>query len=127
MALKGEIIRVPEVLYHKRMHGDSASAQWSKWSKEDKTKAWMEHCRDCLKIIFRQGFKQEEFLRLIEASKLRLIYAVYPVCPKLLVFLNKTKLLVYIKKNKRASLVETFEKKIVTLSDLLVGQQALSH
>ena len=68
----------------------------------------MEHCRDCLKIIFRQGFKQEEFVRLIEASKLRLFRSYFPVRLKLLVYLNK---------KERASLIETFEKKIVALSE----------
>jgi len=126
MALKGELIRVPEVLYHKRFHGDSINAQWNK-STKDKSKAWMEHCIDCLKIIIRQEFKQEEIERLIEASKLRLVYSVSLVRPKLpvylnnktklLVYLNKTKLVVYLNKKERASLLETFEKKIVALSE----------
>jgi len=114
MALKGELIRVPEVLYHKRIHGDAVGAQMST---EYKTKAWMEHCIDCLKIIFRQEFKQEEIVRLIEASKSRLFRSYFPVRLKLLVYLNKTKLLVYLNKKERASLIETFEKKIVTLSE----------
>ena len=115
MALKGELIRVPEVLYHKRLHGDNVTSL--PWMIEDKTKAWMEHCIDCLKIIFRQEFKQEEIVRLIEASKSRLFRSYFPVRLKLLVYLNKTKLLVYLNKKERASLIETFEKKIVALSE----------
>ena len=114
MALKGELIRVPEVLYHKRLHDDSVCAQMST---EYKSRAWMEHCVDCLKIILRQEFKQEEFVRLTEAYKSRLDQAVYPVRHKLLVYLNKTKLLVYLNKKERASLVKTFEKKVVALSE----------
>jgi len=114
MALKGELIRVPEVLYHKRLNGDSVCAQMST---EYKSKAWMEHCVDCLKIILRQGFKREELVRLTEASKSRLDQAVYPVRHKLLVYLNKTKLLVYLNKKERDSLVKTFEKKVVALSE----------
>jgi len=118
MALRGELIRVPEVLYHKRIHGDSVVAQWStEWSTKYKTKAWMEHCINCLKIIFRQEFKQEEIVRLIEASKSRLFRSYFPVRFKLLVYLNKTKLLVYLNKKERASLIETFENKIVALSE----------
>jgi len=105
MALKGELIRVPKVLYRKRIHSDSVRAQWRT---DDKTKAWMEHCIDCLKIISRQGFKREELVRLIEASKSRLVQSIYPICPKFLVNLNK---------KERASLIETFEKTIVALSE----------
>jgi len=115
MALKGELIRVPEVLYHKRIHGDSVGAQMST---ENKTKAWMEHCIDCLKIIFRQEFKQEEIVRLIEASKSRLFRSYFPIRLKLLDYLNENKLLVYLNKKERASLIETFEKKIVALSEV---------
>jgi len=114
MALKGELIRVPEVLYHKRIHGDSVIAQMSK---KIKTKAWMEHCLDCLKIIFSQELKQEEIVPLIEASKSRLFRSYFPVRLKFLVYLNETKLLLYLNKKERASLIETFEKKIVVLSE----------
>ena len=51
MALKGELIRVPEVLYHKRFHDGSAHNGWGKFTKVEKTKAWLEHHMDCLKII----------------------------------------------------------------------------
>jgi len=105
MALKGELIRVPKVLYHKRLHDKNVHLQWMT---DDKTKAWMEHCIDCLKIIFRQEFKREEFVQLIEASKSRLVKAVYLDCPKSLVNSNK---------KERASFVETFEKKIVALCE----------
>ncbi len=106
MALKGELIRVPEVLYHKRLHGDNVTSL--PWMIEDKTKAWMEHCIECLKIIFRLEFNQEEFVRLIEASKSRLDRLVSRDCAKSLVNSNK---------KERALFLETFEKKIVALSE----------
>ena len=107
MALKGELIRIPEVLYHKRLLDDSVHAKWRK-EKVDRDNLWMEHCLDCLKIIFRQEFNQEEFVRLIESSKSRLDKVVNLDCPKSLVNSNK---------KERASFVETFEKKIVALSE----------
>jgi len=106
MALKGELIRVPEILYHKRLHDDNVTSL--PWMIEDKTKAWMEHCIDCLKIIFKQEFNQEEFVRLIEASKSRLLKVVYLDCRKSVVNSNK---------KERASFVETFERKIVALRE----------
>jgi len=75
MVLKGEIIRIPEVLYNKRLHAhdDSVHNHWGKFSSREKSKALLEHHKDCLKIIFRAGFKQEELVRLIEASKARFL------------------------------------------------------
>jgi len=79
MALKGELMRIPEVLYHKRFHDDSVHNSWQTLGKEDKIKAWLEHCKDCLKIIFRAGFELEELVRLIRASKIRLVQEVNPL------------------------------------------------
>ena len=73
MAMKGELIRVPEVLYHKRRHEASHFYPWNYVRKEEKTKAWLEHCKDCLKIIMMGGFNQDELNLLIEAIQSRLI------------------------------------------------------
>ena len=75
MVLKGDMISVPEILYHKRYHGHEGSVhdQWSKFGKDDKIKALLEHHKDCLEIIFRARFEQEELIRLIEASKSRFL------------------------------------------------------
>jgi len=105
MALKGELIRIPEVLYHKRLQDDSVHAQWEI---KDRSKLWIEHCIDCLKIIFRQDFTQEEFEQLIESSKSRLLKIVKLDCAKSLVNSNK---------KERALFVEKFEKRIVALSE----------
>ena len=81
MALTGELIRVPEVLYHKRFHDHDGSFHhsWKKFSKEDKIKAWTEHCKDCLKIIFRAGFEPEELASLVKATKSRLVQEIIPL------------------------------------------------
>lgn len=73
MAMKGELIRVPEVLYHKRYHEGSLFNPWETVRKEEKTRAWLEHCKDCLKIIFGACFNQEELDLLIKSIQSRLV------------------------------------------------------
>jgi len=109
MALKGEMIRIPEVLYHKRFVDHSVIASWEKLGKEAKTKAWLEHCKDCVKIIFRAGFKLEELVRLVEASKSRLVQEVNPLWAH-----NEV---LNLSKKDRASLVENIEKTIIVLGE----------
>jgi len=79
MALKGDLIRVPEVLYHKRYHDHEGSFDnsWEKLSQVNKTKARLEHHKDCLKTIFRAGLEQQELARLIEASKSRFLHELW--------------------------------------------------
>jgi len=73
MAMKGELIRIPEVLYFKRYHEDSLFHPWETVSKEGREEAWLEHCKDCLKIIFEAGFNQEELDLLIKSIQSRLV------------------------------------------------------
>ncbi len=73
MTMKGELIRVPEVLYHKRYHEGSFFNPWETVRKEEKTQAWLEHCKDCLKIIFGADFSQEELDLLIKSIQSRLV------------------------------------------------------
>jgi len=114
MALKGELIRVPEVLYHKRYHYHDGSVRdhWGNFSKVEQTKAWLEHCKDCLKIIFRAGFELEELVRLIEVSKSRLVQDVNPLGPYQLFNSNEKD-----RDSLRASLVENLEKTIIVLGE----------
>ena len=111
MALKGELIRVPEVLYHKRRHDHVGSVvnSWRQFSKEEKIKAWTQHCKDCLKIIFRAGFEPEEFVSLVKATKSRLVQEVIPLYAD-------DELLDLIEKD-RASLLENLEKTIFALGE----------
>jgi len=112
MTLKGELIRVPEILYDKRIHphGGSIGHSWRKFIKLEQTKAWLEHCKDCLKIIFRAGFEPEELIRLIEVCKSRLVQDVNPLGPYRL-FNEKDR------DSLRASLVENLEKTIIVLGN----------
>jgi len=112
MALKGELIRVPEILYHKRYHDGSVHDSWQKLGKENIIKAWTEHCKDCLKIIFRARFELEELVRLIEVSKSRLVQDVNPLCPYQLFNSNEKD-----RYSLRASLVENLEKTIIVLGE----------
>jgi len=109
MTLKGELIRFPEVLYHKRYHDDSVHDSWQKFRKEKNIQVWLEHCRDCLKIIFRAGFEVEELYRLMEASKSRLVQEVNP--------LWTYEGLSSLDERDRASLIESLEKTIIALGE----------
>ena len=107
MVLMGEMIRIPEVLYYKRYHDSSVHAQWWECGKEEAIKAWLEHCTDCLKLIFMAGFKQEELIHLIGAAKSRLVQEVHPICP------NSD--LLKLNEKERTLLIEVFEKVIIDL------------
>ncbi len=109
MALKGELIRVPEVLYHKRYHDGSAHDLWGEIGSEDRIKTWTEHCKDCIKIIFRAGFEPEELDRLIEATKSRLFQEVHP--------LWSYEEISSLDEKDRASLLENLEKTIISLAE----------
>jgi len=103
MVLKGELIRIPEVLYHKRYddHDSAVHNQWEKSRIVEDAKSWLEHHKDCLKTIFRAGFKQEELVRLIEASKSRFLPELW-----------------YMNEKERASFVETLlERTIIALDE----------
>jgi GT2 family glycosyltransferase len=48
LARWGELQRVPETLYRKRLHPDNEHARWSNWSLEARRQAWIAHCADML-------------------------------------------------------------------------------
>ena len=106
MALKGELIRVPEVLYHKRLLSGSASQMRI----EDKLNAWFEHCKDCSKIILREGFEREELILLLQSAKSRLSGSNYPLWGYR-EFLN-------IGKDQQDLLIKNLEKSINTLDTI---------
>ncbi|SHO42877.1 hypothetical protein NSIN_10209 [Nitrosotalea sinensis] len=114
MSLMGEMIRIPEVLYYKRYQSNSVHEQWWKFGKEDAIKAWLEHCTDCLKLIFRAGFEQDEMISLIRATKSRLIQDARYICP------NKE--LSTLSEKERTWLVDEFEKTILILSEAKIDQ-----
>lgn len=107
MALMGEMIRIPEVLYYKRYHDNSVHAQWWKFGKEEVIKAWLEHCTDCLKLIFMAGFEQEELIHLIRIVKSRLVQDVHTLGPTELLPLTE---------EEHVLLLDAFEKTIIILN-----------
>ena len=107
MTLKGELIRVPEILYHKYLYSGSAHSSWKKWRKEDKINAWLEHCKDCLKIIFSAGFDLKELIPLIEATKSRFFQKTIPF--------YAYEEISSLDNNEQAKLLENLEQTIVTL------------
>jgi glycosyltransferase involved in cell wall biosynthesis len=77
LAMQGELIRVPEVLYQKRFHANSLFSPWETTERSEKSRAWLEHCRDCLKVVSNAGFSAEELDQLVEAIQSRLIESLW--------------------------------------------------
>ena len=118
MALKGEMIRVPEILYHKRIHNDNVTSIRGKWSREYKIEAWEEHCNDCLKTIFNEGFEQVNLIQLIKATKIRLFQEKKPFyAPEIIQNLTQ---------KERTEMNENFKKNIIELSDTKIRSFILS-
>ena len=44
----GSLIRVPEVLYHKRYHDANEHGKWARWPAEERARPWTVHCADLL-------------------------------------------------------------------------------
>ncbi len=61
MVLKGDIIRIPEVLYKKRFHEKSAHAEWKYWDDERKLRTWSMHCIDCAKVLKDAKLDRDEY------------------------------------------------------------------
>ena len=71
-AIKGEVIRIPEILYFKRYLDNSAHEKWQNWSIEKKVSAWIAHCGDCL-LLIKKLFTVEEFNLLFDLCIDRLL------------------------------------------------------
>jgi glycosyltransferase involved in cell wall biosynthesis len=73
LARAGELVRVPQALYHKRYHAHSAHAAWTTWPMERKVAAWIQHCLDMLAEALTVAACGEERRLLIEAARRRLV------------------------------------------------------
>ncbi len=51
MAAQGAIVRVPETLYHKRFHNQSAHQPWYRATKSELDEMWIVHCIEALRTI----------------------------------------------------------------------------
>lgn len=55
LALRGNLIRFPEVLYSKRYLETSHHFKWQQWGVDEKLEAWIFHCVRCLKVLEKSG------------------------------------------------------------------------
>jgi hypothetical protein len=73
LARAGDLVRVPQVLYHKRYHASSAHAEWMTWHKGKKGAAWVQHCLDMLAEALPVATHMQERRLLVEAARERLL------------------------------------------------------
>ena len=73
LALGGHLVRVPQVLYLKRLHEDCTHTQWFKWTLEQKRVAWIRMCLGLLRAGLRAAQTDAERARVLFAVRDRLI------------------------------------------------------
>lgn len=66
LAREGELIRVPETLYFKRSHAESAHAVWLRWEAAQKRAAWMEIGLGFLEAVLPSVPQAQDHTRLLE-------------------------------------------------------------
>ena len=72
LARAGDLIRVPQAIYHKRYLPSSAHAEWASWHKWQKSAAWIQHCLDMLAEALPVATNKEERQLLSDAARARL-------------------------------------------------------
>ena len=77
LARAGDLIRVPQAIYHKRYLPSSAHAEWASWHKWRKSAAWFQHCLDMLAEALPVATDKEERQLLIDAARGRLLWPVH--------------------------------------------------
>jgi glycosyltransferase involved in cell wall biosynthesis len=80
LAIHGELIRVPRTLYRKRFHPNSTFAPWRTASREEKSRAWLAHCKDCLRVAWQAGFSEHELPLIVKTIESRLVDSLW--CPQ---------------------------------------------
>ena len=73
LARAGELVRVPQALYHKRYDPTTTHAAWTNWPMEQKVAAWIQHCLDMLAEALTVASNGEDRRLLIEAARRRLV------------------------------------------------------
>ncbi len=81
LARVGELIRVPQARYRKRMHGANTHARWMEWSPRRKIDAWLGHCLDMLAEAVAVARDPGERHRLVAAARSRLLLDSVPIGP----------------------------------------------
>jgi hypothetical protein len=72
LARAGDLVRVPQALYHKRYLPSSVHAEWATWHRWQKGSAWVGHCLDMLAEALMVATSSEERQLLIDAARGRL-------------------------------------------------------
>ena len=72
LARPGDLVRVPQAIYHKRYRPSSAHAEWANWNKWQMGAAWIQHCLDMLAEALPVAADKEERQLLIDAARARL-------------------------------------------------------
>jgi glycosyltransferase involved in cell wall biosynthesis len=73
MARAGDLVRIPQVLYHKRYHATNTHTAWTTWPREQKIAVWIEHCLDMLAEALTVASNAEDRRLLMDAARLRLV------------------------------------------------------
>jgi hypothetical protein len=81
LARAGELVRVPQALYHKRYGPTTAHAAWTNWPMEQKVAAWTRHCLDMLAEALTVASSGEDRRLLIEAARRRLVLSDVDIGP----------------------------------------------
>lgn len=56
LIMRGEVIRLPEMLYKKRYHPGSYHHQWQLWNDQEMLDAWALHCQTCRNLTIGNKF-----------------------------------------------------------------------
>lgn len=81
LARAGDLLRVPLLLYRKRMHRANTHTRWSAWRDKRKIAAWKFHCLDMLAEALRVTDVAAERGRLLTAARGRLLALGAPISP----------------------------------------------
>lgn len=73
MALAGNLLRVPVLLYRKHFHHRNTHSEWKRWPAEQKLAAWRRHCLDVLAEALKAAESPAEGAHLAEAARARLV------------------------------------------------------
>lgn len=70
--IKGEALRTDGALIKKRYHSESTHLKWQKWDDKLKVDAWLEHCRECYKVLQIEQFNTSDWEKIKSALLSRL-------------------------------------------------------
>ena len=71
MCVAGEVLRVPEVLYRKLLHGKSAHSQWKGRSEREENQRWLAHTAEMESVIYGDAPALRHDPRIREAFRVR--------------------------------------------------------